>query len=333
VLDSARRRVAQIPVVALAAAGAVALLLGVLAYLLLPQLFGDNSLDDDSLPNARLVAEGTPVSAVVTPRPTPVAVATPAPASGSDVEVEGAQVQQTGDAQPTGAPAAVQPAAGAQTSAVVQPTAVAGQASPASTAASQATMTTDQPAAAALFDDRFTTNGANWPSNPQGLGQFTNGSYRMMTRETGKSAAIDAPFPNVPADVQVTADFSKVGGPDGGGYGIILRDQQQGVRDGSNQDGRYYVLEAGDKGEVGIWRRDGDHWVDLVPWQRADAVRSGVASNELRARAVGSTISLLVNGTQVATAADAALTGGQVGLFVGGDGNQVAVRRFSVQNP
>ena len=75
----------------------------------------------------------------------------------------------------------------------------------------------------------------------------------------------------------VTADFRKLGGPDGGGYGIIVRDQGRAPRDGSSQHGRYYVLEVGDKGEVGIWRREGDHWVDLLPWQHADAVSPGTA--------------------------------------------------------
>ncbi len=342
-----RRRVGQIPVVAIAAAGAVVLLLAALAYLLLPQLVPDNSgLDDNSLPNARLAAEGTPVTALVTPHPTPVAVATVLP--GSEVDVEGAQVGQTAVPEPTGAPVQAAPAAqptralattsgaqtasGAQPAAAGQPGGVPAQVSP-TAAVSQPTMTTNQPVAGALFDDQFTTNDANWPSNPQALGQFTNGSYRMVTRQTGQSATIGAPLVRVPSDVRVTADFQKLGGPDGGGYGIIVRDQQQGVRDGSSQDGRYYVLEAGDKGEVGIWRRDGDHWVDLVPWQHADAVRTGTAPNELTVRAVGNTLSLMVNGTQVATQSDSTLTNGQVGLFVGGDGNQVAVTRFTVQNP
>ncbi|MBV9577678.1 MAG: hypothetical protein JO057_03705, partial [Chloroflexi bacterium] len=163
--------------------------------------------------------------------------------------------------------------------------------------------------------------------------QLTNGVYRIVTHQTGQSAAIGASVANVPADVQVTADFQKLGGPDGGGYGIIVRDQRQGVRDGSSQDGQYYVLEAGDKGDVGIWRRDGDHWVDLVPWQHADAVRTGTAANELSVRAVGNTLTLSVNGTQVATATDSTLASGQVGVFVGGDGNQVAVSRYEIQAP
>jgi hypothetical protein len=224
-------------------------------------------------------------------------------------------------AQPTRAAAAAAPAS-----------AVAAQPTPAS-ASAQPSATTDQPPSGALFDERFATNAANWPSNPQGLGLFTNGGYRIATRQAGQFAAIGAPVSNVPADVTVTADFRKLGGPDGGGYGIIVRDQQQGTRDGSSQDGRYYVLEVGDKGEVGIWRRDGDHWVDLLPWQRSDAVKTGTAPNQLTVRAVGDTLSLSVNGTEVATKTDSTLTNGQVGVFVGGDGNQVALTRFTVQNP
>ncbi|MBV9602778.1 MAG: DUF4388 domain-containing protein [Chloroflexi bacterium] len=338
-----RRRIGQIPVVTIAAVGVGVLLLAALAYLLAPQLSGDSSLDANTLPNAHLVEEGTPVAALAAARATPVAGVASANAAGA-----AAQATPAVSAQPTDA--AVSPGSQAgQAAAAGQPSAVPGQAGPtagapgqpsavpvqagASTGVGQASTTDQTSAAPAIFDERFTTNAANWPSNPQGLGQFTNGSYRIATHDAGQSAAIGAPVASVPADVQITADFRKLGGPDGGGYGIIVRDQQAGVRDGSSQDGRYYVLEAGDKGEVGIWRRDGDHWVDLVPWQHADAVRTGTEPNELSVRAVGNTLTLLVNGTQVATATDSTLASGQAGVFVGGDGNQVAVSRYTVQTP
>ena len=96
-------------------------------------------------------------------------------------------------------------------------------------------------------------------------GLFTNGSYRVATRQAGQFAAIGAPIVQRPGDVVVTATSANSADQHGGGYGIIVRDQGQGPRNGSSQDGRYYVLEVGDKGEVGIWRRDGDHWVDLLP--------------------------------------------------------------------
>ena len=73
--------------------------------------------------------------------------------------------------------------------------------------------------------------------------------------------------------------------------------------------------------------------MDLLPWQTSSAVKPGTAVNELTARAVGNTLSLSINGTTVATRTDATFTAGGVGLFVGGDGNQVAVDRFTIQTP
>jgi hypothetical protein len=70
-----------------------------------------------------------------------------------------------------------------------------------------------------------------------------------------------------------------------------------------------------------------------LPWQHADAVKTGNAPNELTVRAVGNRLSLSINGTEVATRSDATFAGGNVGLFVGGDGNQVAVSHFSIQTP
>jgi hypothetical protein len=220
----------------------------------------------------------------------------------------------------------------------VTPVAVSGVqatsvAQPAATQATAENAPSNPTAQAPVFDERFSTNDANWPNDPQGVATLNNGVYRIVTRQAGHFVAIGAPITNVPADVLVNATFRKLGGPSGGGYGIIVRDQDQKGLDGRAQDGHYYVLEAGDKGEIGMWRRDGDHWVDLLPWQRSDAVKTGSASNDLSVRAVGNTLTLLVNGTQVATRTDATLTAGRAGVFVGGDGNQVAISSFSIQTP
>ncbi|HEX8968055.1 MAG TPA: hypothetical protein VF937_09260, partial [Chloroflexota bacterium] len=151
--------------------------------------------------------------------------------------------------------------------------------------------------------------------------------------QAGQFVAIGAPIASVPSDVAVTATFRKLAGPSGGGYGIIVRDQQPDSRNGINQGGQYYVFEAGDRGEIGIWRREMDRWVDLLAWQRSGAVKAGTTSNDISVRAVGSTLSLSVNGTLVATLNDDTFGAGGVGVFVGGDGNQVALERFVVQRP
>jgi hypothetical protein len=189
------------------------------------------------------------------------------------------------------------------------------------------------PAPALLLDQRFGAPHPGWPDDPQATAWFAEGAYRLFARQPGQFVAIGAPLQASVHDVLVQGVFRKVGGPPGGGYGLIVRDQGPGPRDGRNQTGWYYVLEAGDRGEVGIWRRDGDHWTDLLPWTRSDAVQRGGAPNELEARAVGGRLSLLVNGREVASVADGALVAGGVGVFVGGDGNQVAIDSLQVSRP
>jgi hypothetical protein len=184
-----------------------------------------------------------------------------------------------------------------------------------------------------IYDERPGQSRGRWPSNPDGTAWNSADRYRLFARHPGEFVAIGAPLLTRLRDTMVAATFHKVGGPAGGGYGIIVRDQGPGPRDGVNQQGHYYVLEAGDRGEIGVWRRESDRWVDLVPWTPSEAVRPGGAANELMIRAFGSQLSFIVNGIPVANVADTALADGAVGVFVGGDFNEVVLDRFVVQVP
>jgi hypothetical protein len=162
-----------------------------------------------------------------------------------------------------------------------------------------------------LLDERYTSN-------------------RLATSQAGQFVAVSIPGTQDLGDTVVTGSFHKVGGPAGGGYGLILRDQNPAARDGHNQLGRYYVFEVGDRGEVGVWLRDGDRWVDLLTWTPSDAVKPGLASNELTVTAAGDHMSFVVNGIPVASQTDTTLRRGGAGVFVGGDGNEVALDRIAV---
>jgi hypothetical protein len=124
-----------------------------------------------------------------------------------------------------------------------------------------------------------------------------------------------------------------VGGPSGGGYGFVLRDQEPAQRDGSNQTGHFYVVAVGDRGQIGMWRRDGNGWVDILPWTDSTAVRQGNALNEVAVRAIGNQFTVFVNGREQTTQTDSTLADGGVGIFVGGDNNEVAVDRFTLVSP
>jgi hypothetical protein len=188
------------------------------------------------------------------------------------------------------------------------------------------------PRAVVVLDENFAANALGWPDNSGASAWFTPDGYQLEPRDPGRFAAVTPATATVVTDVQVTATFRKLAGrPAGGGYGIIVRDQGPGSRDGASAAGRYYVLEVGDRGEVGIWRRETDHWVDLVPWTPSATVQTGAALNEVVARAQGARLTLIVNGIQAAQVEDAALASGAVGVFAGGDGNAALLTRFLVQ--
>jgi hypothetical protein len=110
-----------------------------------------------------------------------------------------------------------------------------------------------------------------------------------------------------------------------------VRDRTQVLLDGARQDGHYYVFEAGDLGEVGAWRRDESTWIELLAWSRSSAVRTGFATNQLTLRATGDRFRFEVNDIVVADVTDGVLEDGGVGLFVGGDGNDVEADRVVVR--
>jgi hypothetical protein len=171
---------------------------------------------------------------------------------------------------------------------------------------------------------------AGWANDRNGTAWFEEGTYRLSARLPGAFVAIRAPIASKMSDVMVSATFRKIGGPPGGGFGLIVRDQRTGAGDGIDQRGRFYVLEVGDLGEIGVWRRDDDHWTDLVAWTPSSAVKPGNAMNEVSVRAIGARLTLHMNGVQVAEVEDAILAEGAVGMFAGGDLNVVAVSDFRV---
>jgi hypothetical protein len=201
--------------------------------------------------------------------------------------------------------------------------------------AAPTTAPTLQPGPRVITAQGFTPGAApqNWPNDPNSTGWLTPEGYRLFARRAGEFVAIGNPVAERLRDVQVTARFAKQSGPPGGGFGVILRDQASGPRDGANQSGQFYVLEVGDRGEVGIWRRADTQWIDLVPWTPSAAVRPGNADNELTVRAIGPRLTLLVNGVEAASAEDATLSEGTTGVFVGGDQNQVVLREMRVEEP
>jgi hypothetical protein len=192
--------------------------------------------------------------------------------------------------------------------------------------------TTDPPRVPLAFTDEHFVRG--WPDNAGGTAWIGDGSYQLYAGTPARFVAVRAPVADVPQDVIVSGIFRKVGGPPGGGYGIILRDQRLGAGDGIDQSGEFIVAEVGDQGQVGVWRRMGDRWLDMLPWTASTAVRTDRATNALTVQLNANRLVFRVNGSQVVDlAVGAARRTGGVGIFAGGDLNQVTVEQFQVQVP
>jgi len=183
------------------------------------------------------------------------------------------------------------------------------------------------------MDERFVRT---WPDDQRGSAWFTADGYRLFASQPGEFVAVRAPLADVPRELIVSGTFRKLGGPPGGGYGLILADQGSSAGDGRDQSGQFVVAAVGDRGEVGIWRRDGQRWIDLVAWTPSGAVHPDTVANDLTVQLLGGRLTFEVNGQQVADVASGDAPGlrpGSVGIFTGGDLNEVVVSRFRVQAP
>jgi hypothetical protein len=184
-----------------------------------------------------------------------------------------------------------------------------------------------------VLEEQFDGVQSGWPDDPQSTAWLTEGVYHLAVRRPGQFVAVGAPLAETLRDVVVTATFHKSAGPPGGRYGLIVRDQGPGPRDGLNPIGNFYVLLVNDRGEYSIARREGDDWVDVVPWSPSDAINHGNMANELVALAIGSQLGLAVNGTLVASVRDEALDAGAVGVYANGDFVEIVLEKFLVEVP
>jgi hypothetical protein len=175
-----------------------------------------------------------------------------------------------------------------------------------------------------------TGDGFAWPNQPQGVAWFGSDGYHLAARKPAQFVGIGVLPGQELTSVLVTATFHKVGGPPGGGYGLILGDQGPGPRDGANQSGSFVVFEVGDKGEVGVWRRDQDQWRDILGWTPSAAVRAAAGENLLVVRVADGRVSFSVNGADIPAQASAQPISGRVGVFLGGDANEAVLTQLRV---
>ena len=178
-----------------------------------------------------------------------------------------------------------------------------------------------------LYQEEFENNTTGWArvSNDNGIMDYDGGGYRILVRQP-KYNLWSIPERNF-SDVRVEVDVLKLNGPDENRMGLMCRYQK----------GDYYFFAISNDGYYVIGKFMGGMTLLLgqSEMQASEAIQTGTL-NHLRADCIGNTLTFYINFTQVASATDADLPTGDVGLLAGAfaePGVDVLFDHFVVMQP
>jgi hypothetical protein len=165
------------------------------------------------------------------------------------------------------------------------------------------------PSGSVLYQDDFSSSATGWDrlTSAEGVMDYDGGGYRILVN------ALQVSFWSTPhknlSDVRMEVDMGKLAGPDENRIGLICR------YTGSD----YYFFMITSDGYYAIGKFIGGQMTQLgqSEMQYSENIRKGVTVNHLRGDCVGNTLTLYVNGFQIAQAQDSTLTAGDVGLMAG----------------
>lgn len=186
------------------------------------------------------------------------------------------------------------------------------------------------PSGSVLFQDDFSDPNSGWrriSTDPRGIVDYAEGGYRIQVNAEHLFlwAGPGLRF----TDVRVEVDAIKIAGPADDDFGIVCR-----ARDKDN----FYFLVISSDGYYGIGKViDGiPELVGMPAMPPSEDIRPGETANRLRADCVGETLTLFVNGIQLASVQDPEFPSGEVGLLAGAfahPGAEVHFERFTVIKP
>lgn len=165
-----------------------------------------------------------------------------------------------------------------------------------------------------LFEDNFSDRATGWDSQAasEGVMDYDSSGYRILVN--GEQANFWATPGKDFADVRIEADEGKLGGPDENRAGLICRD--------TGTQFYFFIISHDGFYGIGIFSADGtaSGRMELIgqnEMQFSPLINRGLNVNHLRADCSGDTLSLYVNGEQLAQVQDARLTHGDIGLLAG----------------
>ncbi len=161
------------------------------------------------------------------------------------------------------------------------------------------------------FADDFSDSSSGWPyfQLPTSSYSYQNGQYKWEWTGGSGSGAVFSNAGTTCDDptIAVDATISTTTHPDTDDVitGILFR-----FADNDN----YYAFSVSSKGSYQVYKLVDSIYTELVPWTSSGAIATGLATNRLFARAIGSQIIVGVNGQVLTTTTDVSLPSGAAGL-------------------
>ena len=158
-----------------------------------------------------------------------------------------------------------------------------------------------------IYQDNFSDPNSGWEASEYEYGDvgYGSGFYYVTSNDVGMTMW-GAAFRQF-TDTVIDVDTNVAASPDNNNndYGVVCRMQEEG-------DG-YYLLISGD-GYYAILRNISDTFTNLVDWSESSVINQGKASNHIQAVCNGSSLTLIVNGQQLAQTSDSTFPSGDIGL-------------------
>ena len=158
-----------------------------------------------------------------------------------------------------------------------------------------------------LLQDDFSDPASGWE-----VGEYEGGTVGYLNNiyqveSLGDGSVMWGVAGEVLDDVVIEVQATQFSAPDNDNndYGVACRIQDDGAG--------YYLLISGD-GFYAIMKAVDDERDPLVDWTESDAINRGNASNDIRGTCDGSSLTLEVNGQQLASTTDSEFLSGDVAL-------------------
>jgi hypothetical protein len=182
-----------------------------------------------------------------------------------------------------------------------------------------------------LFTDDFSSSSSGWDNvrDTTGMTDYDQDGYRIQVLESNTDYWANPGLSGL-GDVSVSVEVKKLAGPEDNDFAVLCR-----YVDTEN----FYAFLASSDGFYGITKVVGGNQEllgqdQLLP---TDAIQQGEGvMNTLRGDCVGSTLTLYINGAQVASVEDTTFTTGDVGLMAGTfdtSGTDILFDNFVVRKP